>query len=144
MGRPTKLTDKIKPIIELCARKGFSDKEIAQVAGITEQTLYNWKKKNIEFFEALKDWKLEADEKVVRSLFERATGYVCPDTKAQWIPGGEGEPGRWEYAEMQKHYPPDTAAITLWLKNRLPDEWRDKIDHAVSGDLKIELVDRVK
>lgn len=130
-GRPTKLTKKIKPIIELCARRGFTDKEIAQVVGITDRTLDNWKKKHAEFFRALKDWKQTADEKVERALFERATGYKCPDTKAQWVSDESG--GRFEYAEMEKHYPPDTPAATLWLKNRKPDEWRDTQHVQVDG-----------
>ena len=32
-----------------------------------------------------------------------------------------------------EHYPPDTAAICFWLKNRRPDQWRDaqRIDSAI-------------
>lgn len=126
-GRPTKLTKKIKPIIELCARRGFTDQEIADVVGITERTLNNWKNKHPKFFQSLKDWKLGADEKVVRSLFERATGYTCKETKAQL------DSGEWKTIDMDKHFPPDTAAMTLWLKNRLPDEWRDTQHLQVDG-----------
>lgn len=32
-----------------------------------------------------------------------------------------------------KHYPPDTAAATLWLKNRQPNVWRDKVETALTG-----------
>jgi hypothetical protein len=30
-----------------------------------------------------------------------------------------------------KHYPPDTAAAIIWLKNRQPERWRDKIEQEV-------------
>jgi len=35
--------------------------------------------------------------------------------------------------EVTKHYPPDTPAATLWLKNRQPKLWRDKQDIELSG-----------
>ena len=33
-----------------------------------------------------------------------------------------------------EHYPPDTTAASLWLRNRQPNKWRDKreIDHGGS------------
>ena len=37
--------------------------------------------------------------------------------------------------EIVKHYPPDTAALIFWLKNRQPGRWRYKaeIDHTNDG-----------
>jgi hypothetical protein len=32
--------------------------------------------------------------------------------------------------------PPDTGAAMNWLKNRMPDKWRDKIDHDINADVK--------
>ncbi|MOA55620.1 hypothetical protein D3C78_1794470 [compost metagenome] len=37
---------------------------------------------------------------------------------------------REEYVE---HYPPDTPAASLWLRNRQPAKWRDKIQTEHSG-----------
>jgi len=30
--------------------------------------------------------------------------------------------------ELTKHYPPETGAAFLWLKNRQPKKWKDKIE----------------
>ncbi|WP_295448053.1 hypothetical protein [uncultured Thiodictyon sp.] len=30
--------------------------------------------------------------------------------------------------EISKHYPPDTAAASLWLRNRQPALWWDKVE----------------
>ena len=30
------------------------------------------------------------------------------------------------YDHNGKHYPPDVTACIFWLKNRCPDEWRDR------------------
>lgn len=130
-GRPTKFGEAVKEKIAFFARKGFTDAEISKSIDIEEQTLTNWKKKYPDFFGALMDWKAQADEKVERSLYERACGYEHPETKAQWVSDESG--GRWEYAELVKRYPPETPAITLWLKNRKPAEWRDNFDHTING-----------
>jgi hypothetical protein len=130
-GRPSKFNDKIQDKIKLLALKGFTDKEISQVLEITEQTLNNWKISHPDFFEVLNDWKATADAEIERSLYERAHGYSCPETKPQWVQDENG--GHWEYAEMIKHYPPDPTSMIFWLKNRQRDKWRDKHEVNVTG-----------
>lgn len=138
MGAPSK-KDKInRDGLRLCYERGFTDKEVALALQITERTLNNWKKKDPDFFQTLKNWKNTADQDVERSLYERACGYTCPETKPQWVPGAKGEPGHWEYAEIEKHYPPDATSMIFWLKNRQPGQWRDRVDHEHSGTLTIE------
>jgi len=126
--------------LKLCYSKGFTDAETAIALQITEQTLNNWKIADSKFFEALKDWKLEADRKIVKSLYERGKGYSHPDTKAQWVENDVFDPesgewkkvGRWEYADLIKHYPPDPTSMIFWLKNRQPAKWRDKVEQDVN------------
>ena len=125
-GRPSKFDDKARKSVELLAKKGITDAEMSTGLGITEQTLNNWKQEDPAFFESIKDWRLEADRAVERSLYERACGYTCPETKAQWVNDEHG--GRWEYAETRKHYPPDPTSMIFWLKNRQPKKWRDKVE----------------
>ena len=45
------------------------------------------------------------------------------------MPAGADKPVRAAYRERQH---PDTTAAIFWLKNRRPDEWRDKL--ALGGD----------
>jgi len=123
--------------LKLCYSKGFTDKETALALQITDDTLNNWKRKDPKFFKSLIDWKLEADAKVERALYERAVGFECPDTKAQWVQDDNG--GRWEYAELKKIYPPDTPAMTMWLKNRKPKVWREKQEIEHSGTVNISI-----
>ena len=121
-GRPTKLTKEIKRQIEILAKKGFTDAEMADVVGVTEQTVNSWKIKDTSFFESLKDWKLIADSDVEKSLYQRATGYEHSEDK---IFNDNGEP---LIVPTIKRYPPDTTAGIFWLKNRKPKEWRDKTE----------------
>lgn len=123
VGRPTKYNEKvIRQAGRLCSAHGYTDKQLAEFFEVTEQTVNNWKKKHPEFFEALKEGKAVADKLVERSLFERATGYECPEDK---IFNNNGEA---LVVPTTKHYPPDTTACIFWLKNRKPEEWREDKD----------------
>lgn len=134
-GRPSKFNtidwDNVKAMFEA----GLSDKQVASVLKITEETLNNWKNENEDFFKSLKEWKLKSDEKVVRSLFERATGYSHPEEK---IFQEKGEIIR---ANTIKHYPPDALSMIFWLKNRQPELWRDRQEVEFTKPLLVELID---
>ena len=99
--------------VERLAQFGLIDKEIAYILGVCKQTLNNWKKDE-KFKAALAKGKLVADNKVIKSLYEKALGYT------------KGE----------RYYPADTTAIIFWLKNRRPDLWRDKRELEHSGEVK--------
>ena len=64
--------------------------------------------------------KDEPDERVVRSLYQRAIGYVTETTKVMMV-GGKPE-----IITYKEQVPPDTTAMIFWLKNRRPQEWREK------------------
>jgi len=119
-GRPSKFGTVDKAQVEMLARAGWTDAQMAAFFKVNESTWHRWKNADPEFCKSLKDWKAEADYKVERSLFERATGYTHPEEK---IFQNNGEVIR---ADTLKHYPPDTTAAIFWLKNRKPEEWRDK------------------
>jgi hypothetical protein len=123
-GRPTKLSSVDMRLLKYMARHGATDEEIAEAFEVHVQTVYNWKKKNPEFFAKLSAWKEEADEKVERKLYERATGYDCKETKLFC------HEGMIVAEDIVKHHPPDTTAMIFWLKNRKPKEWRDRVENA--------------
>jgi hypothetical protein len=72
--------------------------------------------------------KQAADDRVERSLYQRANGYSHPAVKV--FIKRDGTTVDYKYIE---HYPPDPTSMCFWLKNRRPDRWRDvhNIDHAV-------------
>ena len=86
--------------------------------GIT--TLERWKKYYPEFRGALKVSKDVFDDKIERSLAQRAIGYSHPAVKA--FVTRDGKIVEHHYIE---HYPPDPTSMIWWLKNRRPDRWRD-------------------
>lgn len=118
MGRPTAYKPEYADQAEkLCGMFGATDMDLSKYFGVTERTIYNWKHDHEDFFHALKSKKL-ANERVERSLYERATGYSHPEDK---IFNNNGEE---MIVETMKHYPPDTGAAIAWLANRDPNRWK--------------------
>lgn len=91
---------------------------------VAESTINNWKGEHPEFLESIKRGKDKADGEVASSLFKRALGY---EHEAVKIMQYEGAPVIVPYTEK---YPPDTAAMIFWLKNRKKAQWRERIEHA--------------
>src|SRR6478736_8345842 len=122
MARPTSYKPEYADQARKLAELGATDRETAEFFKVAESTVYLWKHTHPEFSEALKTGKVSADERVVQSLYRRALGYSHDAVK---IMTAEGQVVRENYVE---HYPPDTTAMIFWLKNRRPDEWRDKTE----------------
>lgn len=130
MPTPTLYSDDLIPLARAMATVGGIDREIAECFGVTERTLNRWKLEHPEFGQALKTGKAPADARVEHSLYRRATGYSYDAEKVFQY---EGKPVR---VPLVEHVPPDTTACIFWLKNRRSDEWRDKQDVHLSGELK--------
>ena len=138
-GRPSKFNDDIERIALNLFEEGKTDKQVANIIGVTEQTINNWKIKHKSFFESLKQKKEFADQEVVRALFERATGYSHEEEKLLVVSDGGDRGSRVERVMTTKHYPPDPTSMIFWLKNRQPDLWREKQEVQQTGDSNIKI-----
>jgi hypothetical protein len=120
--RPTWREDNLEQARKL-ATLGLTDVELAELVGVSLRTFARWKVDCPEFCHALKAGKDVADARVERRLFERAIGYKTIETKLLVIKGKVVE------KQIVKEHPPDTTAAVFWLKNRDPENWREKFDH---------------
>ncbi len=118
----------IEQAYKLCLL-GATDKDLASFFEVTEPTINNWKKAFPDFYNSLKRGKLQADAEVAEKLFERAKGYSHPEEK---VFCHEGKIIR---TETTRHYPPDTGAAIIWLKNRQGLYWRDNHDVNLAGQI---------
>jgi len=105
---------------------GLTDKQLAVVFSVNEKTITNWKE-DPRFVAVLKKGKGDADARVERSLWERATGYDYKTTKTI-----RSNDGKVIVHEIVEHVPPDPTAMIFWLKNRKPAEWRDRREVAAT------------
>lgn len=126
-GQPTKYKPEYnEQVIKLC-RLGATDAEIADFFNVCEATINNWKKDEPAFLESIRKGKLESDSTIANSLYHRAKGYEHEAVKIFMV---KDKPLIVPYVE---HYPPDTAAAFIWLKNRQAAKWRDKTEHEHTG-----------
>lgn len=106
---------------------GATDVEMADFFDVSEQTITAWKKAHPQFLASITRGKMLADANVAEKLYHRALGYSHDAVKI-FMPAGVKEP---VYAPYTEHFPPDTPAASLWLRNRQPNKWRDR--HEVTG-----------
>ena len=131
-GRPSSFDARFIKQAEAMSALGLTDAEMAEVFDVSVRTLHRWKLDSEEFCHALKAGKEIADERVARALYQNATGYEYRETQAIKVKTGQYEE-KVELVEVEKHKPAETTAGIFWLKNRRRDEWRDKVDHELTG-----------
>jgi len=124
-GRPTKY----KPEYAEQARKlcslGATDADLAKFFQVDTTTIWRWQTSHPDFCNSLVVGKGFPDDRVERSLYQRAVGYSYDAVK---IMKHGGEIVHERYTE---HVPPDPGAAMMWLKNRRSDSWRDLKQHEV-------------
>lgn len=127
-GRPTKyLPAHPLRLAYNMALLGATNVDLARAFDVSETTIEAWCRERVEFSEALKAGRDQADAEVVKSLYRRALGYKHRAVKIFADP----KTGAEKIVPYTEHYPPDTTAMIFWLKNRRPDLWRDR--HEVTG-----------
>ena len=129
VGRPTSWKPEYAEMAYKFCLLGASDERLAELFEVAVSTIYEWKRTVPEFSEAVTRGKEVADAEIAHSLFHRAKGYSHPEDDIKAINGSI------VITPTTKHYPPDTGAATLWLKNRQPKVWRDKVETELSGSV---------
>ena len=89
--------------VETLAGQGLSKKEIAYCLNISEKSIYNKQKNDVQFLQAIKKGRAKGLKKVTNALFQNAT-------KSNNV----------------------TAQI-FYLKNRAPDKWSDRRQTEITG-----------
>ena len=120
------------------ARRGLTNKQIAEDAiGISQGRLYEWIKRYPEIDEALKRGKINPDVQVENALYLSALGQTVKVKKPMKIKKRilrndrtVSEEEEIVIVEEEQYIKPDVTAQIFWLKNRLPDRWRntEKLD----------------
>jgi hypothetical protein len=131
VGRPTKYDPKYAGQAAKLVELGATDIELADFFKVDTATIYRWRNTHTEFCEAVIAGKSLADDRVERSLYNRAVGYTFESEK---VFQHQGEIIR---APTREHVPPDPGAALNWLKNRKPDAWRDKQEVEHKGGITV-------
>ena len=128
-----KINDWLEPdkliLLEGWARDGLTEEQIAKNIGISRQSLWKWKEKEVDILNALKKGKEVVDIEVENALLKKALGYTITLHKQKVTKDGDVVD-----IEEEVHIAPDTTAQIFWLKNRRKAQWRDKVEVETNAD----------
>lgn len=153
MARKGKYESHVLPYLDIIpawCRKGVTDEQIAKKLGVAYSTFREYKRQHPELAEAMKFQKEHADMIVESALFRKCNGYTVEVSKVvKCKKVYYDEQGRkCEKEELQTgieevHIPADTNAQKFWLQNRDAENWREKRDLAVEGEMKVRKLEEL-
>lgn len=133
---------KYRPEFAEQARKlcllGATDGELADFFDVCEATVNNWKAQHPAFLESMRAGKMVADAEVADSLYKRATGEHVQLEKVV-----KNSEGHFEAIRYKSYIPGDPNAAFKWLLNRRRQNWSDKSQVELSGNVTVSKVERV-
>lgn len=123
------------------AKLGATQRVLAAIFEVDEDTITNWKSKHPEFMRAFNGSAAEADLRVANSLYDQAIGYTYQTQECKVVKDKDGNE-RLEAVNVTKHVPAKTTAGIFWLKNRQPELWRDvqQVEHSGLDGLLAEIM----
>lgn len=147
MARPSKYETHVKPkltLIEAWARDGLTLDQIAKNLDIAKSTLCEYQKQFSDLSDSLKRGKDEIDVEVENALLKRALGYSYQEvTQEQTRDPETGKNVLVVTKVVTKEVQPDTTAQIFWLKNRKPEQWRDKQQVEHSGESGVRIINDI-
>jgi len=94
---------------------------LQKLLGISSTVFYKWLKDEPSFSEAVMRVRARCDDEVEAAFMKRAVGYTTSVYEDKL-----DKDGGVQTLNKEIHVASDTGAALNWLKNRRPDEWRDK------------------
>lgn len=134
-------TDKLT-LLEGWARSGLSNEQIANNIGISTVTLYDWINKYPNISNAIKKGKEVSDYEVENAMFKSALGYEVEEVKT-FIEKTEDGKEKKKIERTTKHVAPNVTAQIFWLKNRKPNEWRDRVEQRIDANVTTNKLDDI-
>jgi len=135
--------ERVKHICSLISKDSYTIAEICSLSGISKETYYEWLENKPDFVDAIARAKEEYDEMVVReaknSLIKKIRGYTVQETKTVMVdsgkPGPDGKPipKIRERTIIDKTFQPDTTAIVFALTNKVPEEYKNRMNNELTG-----------
>lgn len=128
-GRPIwKYNPQYAVIAGAMLSKGATIAELAAAFGVSNNTIWKWRQTHEDFDRAFGELGSAFDDRIERTLAERAMGYTYESVK---VFNHKGIP---VIVPVLEHCPPELAAIKMWLSARRPEKWRIKDEIEISGD----------
>lgn len=120
------LTDQGLARIEAWRRDGCTIEETRLRMGVANSTLRRWRDEHPEIAQAMERGAADFDDEVEASLMRAALGYDYEEE----VLDKDGF-----VRTLRKHQAANVTAMIFWLKNRRPDQWREKREVRVDASL---------
>lgn len=136
--KPTDVQELILKLYFNNPPKGMNAKQLYDWLDISHDTYYKILKSNDEFSEAVKDYTGQSHLAVLKSFKNLACGFTYDETEKELRKDkNTGEYKLTTTKVITKHVPPNPTAGIFYLKNKMPDHFKDKIEqqHSFAGDL---------
>jgi hypothetical protein len=135
-GRPKIDVEALLLKIYYEAPKGLTNEALAEFLGIATSTYCDLKVNNSEFLEATKHYFRVSPIEVLNSLKKLCVGYSADEETKELKKHGK-ELKMVTTKVVTKHFQPNATAVTFYLKNQMPEEFKDKVEtvHSVAGDM---------
>lgn len=133
----TKYEELVEPRLEEIKKwseEGATIKEIAEALGVSYSGLRSYRKKHPALDGALLCNTLIPNLEALGSFFKRVKGYEYEEVTRELDENGKLVVTK----KVKKSVPPDVEAGKFWLKNRMPDTWKDKQQLEQDIELKAE------
>lgn len=118
MTKIYKLTPKL---IEKLTSYGLTNEAVCNILDISHEEFIALMEDE-SYSKAVRTGKDRADFNIIEQLYQKAIGYEHTDYHFYSF---QGELIEHKYV---KRYPPDLPSIIFWLKNRRPNEWKEKVE----------------
>lgn len=124
------LTPEALTLLQGWRRDGLEIQQIAHNMGIHPTTLSIWQSKYEKIKKALQKGREVCYYEVENALYKSAIGYDVVEHEQVENYDANGDLISKSVRKRSRHIPPNTGAICVILKNRLPDKWQDKPERA--------------
>ncbi len=108
--------------------------ELCTYLNVSNTIFYRWfnDQDDKRFYDAVMRVRARADDAAEAAFFKRVIGFDFVESTERVESGGkDGE--KVVSQQVEKHIPPDPGAALNWLKNRRPDDWREKKTVEITG-----------
>lgn len=143
----------VERICELISVDSYTVAEICEMVGISERAYYEWQSKYADFADAIKKAQDKFTQDMLiecsKSLVKLIKGYTAEESKIVYVDSKakevdeNGEPVKSkpkikEQVITKKHIAPNLGAIIHFQTNRDPDNWKNRQENKISGEVGIK------
>lgn len=122
--------------------QGYTNKQAAEQAGITERTFYEWIDTKPQFSQQVQHARAIGSRRAVQdveaTLLSLAKGYEYEDVRTEY--GSELNPQTGKYepvikkqTRFKRNVPANTEAIKFFLTNKAAGEWKNRQEHEIAN-----------